>query len=88
MLNYKDYIGKVDFDDEVGIFHGRVINTQDVITFQGTTVSEIKQTLIDSVEGYLQFCAELGEESEQPYSGYLTVKLLSYLVKLRFNRLF
>lgn len=73
MLNYKGYIGKVEFDDEVGIFHGRVINTQDVITFQGATVSEIKQALIDSIEGYLEFCAELGEKSEQPYSGYLAV---------------
>jgi predicted HicB family RNase H-like nuclease len=44
-------------------------------TFQGTTVSEIQQALIDSVEGYLEFCAELGEEPEQPYSGHLAVEL-------------
>ena len=33
MIEYKGYIGRVEFDDEAGIFHGEVINTRDVITF-------------------------------------------------------
>jgi predicted HicB family RNase H-like nuclease len=69
MLNYKGYIGQVEFDDEADIFHGDIINTQAVITFQGTTVSEIKAAFIDSVEDYLTFCAELGEKPEKPFSG-------------------
>ena len=62
MMEYKGYIGKVEFDDEAGIFHGEVINTRDVITFQGTTVAEIKQTFQESVEDYLAFCKQLGQE--------------------------
>ena len=27
MMEYKGYIGTVEFDDEAGIFHGEVINT-------------------------------------------------------------
>ena len=57
MMEYKGYIGKVEFDDEAEIFHGEVINTRDVITFQGTTVAEIKQAFHDSVEDYLDFCS-------------------------------
>lgn len=38
MLFYKGYDGQVEFDDEVGIFHGEVIDLQDVITFQSTSV--------------------------------------------------
>lgn len=41
MMIYKGYIGHVEFDDEIEIFHGEVINTRDVITFQGSTVVEI-----------------------------------------------
>ena len=40
MMEYKGYIGKVEFDDEVGLFHGEVINLRDVITFAGETVQE------------------------------------------------
>ena len=36
MMEYRGYIGKVEFDDEAGIFHGEVLDTRDVITFQGT----------------------------------------------------
>ncbi len=75
MLNYKGYMGQVEFDDEVDIFHGDVINTRAVITFQGRTVQEIKAAFRDSIEDYLEFCAELGEEPEKPYSGELRLKL-------------
>lgn len=35
MMEPKGYMGKVEFDDEATIFHGEVMNTRDVITFQG-----------------------------------------------------
>ena len=57
-MNYKRYIGLVEFDEEAGIFHGEVINARDVIIFQGTCVEEIKQAFDDSVDDYLEFCAE------------------------------
>jgi len=41
MMNYQGYMAKVEFDDQAGIFHGQVINTRDVITFQGTSVAEL-----------------------------------------------
>ena len=75
MLEYKGYVGKVEVDDEAGILHGEVINTRDVITFQGETVDEIRQAFRDSVDDYLEFCAERGEKPEKPFSGTFTVRL-------------
>ena len=74
-MEYKGFIGKVVFDDEAGIFHGEVINTRDVITFQGTTVDTIRQAFHDSVEDYLAFCAQLGQEPEKPFTGKLMLRL-------------
>ena|SRR2546427_4531117 len=71
MMTYKGYTGKVDFDDEAGILFGRVIDIQDVITFKGTTVDEIRQAFRDSVDDYLEFCQELGKEPDRPFSGRL-----------------
>ena len=39
MIEYKGYIGKIEYDPEAKILHGDVINTRDVITFQGTSVA-------------------------------------------------
>jgi predicted HicB family RNase H-like nuclease len=75
MMEYKGYIGKVEFDNEAEIFHGEVINVRDVITFEGGSVEELKQAFEDSVNDYLDFCAKRGEEPEKPFSGKFVVRL-------------
>ena len=76
MMEYKGYLSRIEFDDEANIFHGEVINIRDVITFQGQSVDELRQAFEDSVEDYLAFCAERGEEPDKPFSGRFTVRLL------------
>jgi predicted HicB family RNase H-like nuclease len=75
MMEYKGYIGKVEVDDEAEILHGEVINLRDVITFEGRTVEELRQAFQDSVDDYLAFCAERGEEPEKPFSGKFVVRM-------------
>jgi len=62
MMEYKGYFAKVEFDDDANIFHGEVINLRDVITFEGETVKELKQAFQDSIDDYLDFCDERGED--------------------------
>lgn len=65
MLNYKGYRGRVAFDDEAGLFHGEVLDLRDVITFQGKSVEELEQAFRDSIDDYLAFCEERGEEPDK-----------------------
>lgn len=75
MLTYKGYVGHIEFDDEAEIFHGEVINIRDVVTFQGSSVTEIKKAFKDSIDDYLDFCESRGEDPEKPYSGRLNLRL-------------
>ena len=75
MMEYKGYFGAVEYDPQAKIFHGDVVNTRDVITFQGTTVDEIDRAFRDSVDDYLAWCVEDGVEPEKPYSGKFNVRL-------------
>jgi len=75
MLEHKGYIGIVEFDDEANIFHGEVAPLNDVITFQGTTVDEVRTAFVESVEDYLAFCAKRGEAPEKPFSGQFLVRI-------------
>jgi predicted HicB family RNase H-like nuclease len=75
MMEYKGYFAKVEFDDDAKIFHGEVINLKDVITFEGETVKELIQAFHDSVDDYLEFCAERQEDPEKPYSGKFVVRV-------------
>jgi predicted HicB family RNase H-like nuclease len=75
IIEYKGYFGKVEFDNEADIFHGSVIDLRDVITFQGTCVEDLRQAMADSVDDYLEFCAELGREPVKPFSGKFVVRI-------------
>jgi predicted HicB family RNase H-like nuclease len=52
-----------------------VVNTKDVITFQGTSVDSIEAEFRNSIDDYLAWCAEEGEEPERPYSGKFNLRL-------------
>ncbi len=69
VMMYKGYTGRVEIDLDAEILFGRVIDITDVITFQGKTVDEARQAFNDSVDDYLAFCDERGEEPERPFSG-------------------
>lgn len=74
-MTYKGYSGHVSFDDEAKIFHGEVLDTKDVITFQGRSVDEIETSFKDSVDDYLEFCIERNEQPDKPFSGKFVVRL-------------
>jgi len=74
-MHYKGYEGTVSYDDEAEIFHGEVINTRDVITFQGISIKELKAAFKDSIDDYLEFCKERGEDPDKPYSGKLVIRI-------------
>lgn len=75
MLTYKGYTGRVEYDDESGLLHGEVLDLRDVVTFQSKSVEEIQQSFRDSIEDYLDFCRDRGEEPDRPFSGRLMLRL-------------
>lgn len=74
-MEYKGYAATVEYDEEAKVFHGEVVNTRAVITFQGTSVSALEREFAKSVEVYLAWCQERGKEPEKPYSGHLTLRV-------------
>jgi predicted HicB family RNase H-like nuclease len=79
MLEHKGYTAHVELDTEAAIFHGEVLDTRDVITFQGKSVDEVQEAFRESVDDYLEFCAQHGEEPDKPFSGRLMVRLSPHL---------
>ena len=66
MMAYRGYRAAVTFDDAAGVFHGEVVDTRDVITFQGESVPELSQAFADSVDEYLTVCSERGRAPDKP----------------------
>jgi predicted HicB family RNase H-like nuclease len=86
VLEYKGYTGRVEFDDEARLFHGEVIGLRDVVTFQGTSVDELEEAFQDSIEDYLEFCEERGQQPDKPFSGRFLVRTLPALHRKIYTR--
>ena len=74
-MKYQRYRATVTLDEGAGIFHGEVINTRDVITFQGKSVGELRSAFRDSVDEYLKLCAERGRTPDKPFSGKVPLRI-------------
>ena len=75
MMEYKGCVGIVNYDSNARAFHGDVINTRDVITFQGKTVDEIEKAFQKSIDDYISWCEQDGVSPEKPYSGRFNLRL-------------
>ncbi len=73
MLEYKGYYGVMEADD--GAFVGRIAGLRDVVTFEGENFAEVEQAFRDSIDDYLAFCAERGDQPDRTFSGKVPLRL-------------
>ena len=57
-LQYKDYIGTIEFSEEDSLFHGKVIGIKSLISFEGDSINSIIEDFHNAVDEYLDFCAQ------------------------------
>ena len=74
-MEYRGYRAAVTFDDDAGVFHGEVVDSRDVITFQGESVPELRQAFGGSVDEYLTVCSERGRTPDTPFSGRISLRV-------------
>ena len=74
-MTYKGYRARVTFDDEAELLHGEVLGLRDVVTFQGTSIDDLRDAFEASVDDYLAWCEELGRAPDRPFSGRLLLRM-------------
>ena len=74
-MTHDGYVATIELDQEAMLFHGEVINTRDVLTFQGRTLDELKIAFADTIGDYIDWCRERGKEPQRPYSGNFTIRI-------------
>lgn len=79
LMEYKGFKAKVEYSAEDEVFFGRLIGIEDIVTFEGITVSELKKAMRDAVEFHIEVCERIGQKVKKPYSGKLLFRLPSEL---------
>ena len=74
-MEYKGYIGSVEFSENDNVLFGKVQGIRSLISYEGTTVSELVADFHGAVDEYLAACAEEGTAPEVAYKGSLNIRL-------------
>ena len=75
ILKYKDYYGSVEYSAADDCFFGKIIGTGDLVTFEGSSVDELKKAFIEAVNDYLVLCQEAGKKPEKSYRGTFNIRI-------------
>lgn len=74
-LTYKDFFATVHFSAEDDIFYGKIEGINDLITFEGENVSELRQAFYEAVDDYLQICEANNRSAFKSYKGSLNIRI-------------
>lgn len=80
-LLYKGYEGSIEYSREDNCLYGKVlgIDKRHLISYEGTSVDELKADFEAGIDDYLETCAQNGWKPAKPYNGTLNVRLTSAL---------
>jgi predicted HicB family RNase H-like nuclease len=81
IMEYKGYYGSVHFSSDDEVFYGKIISIDDLVTFEGASVKELKKSFHEAVDDYLETCASIGKEPDKTYKGTFNVRISNDLHK-------
>ena len=74
-MEYKGYTGKISYSAEDEVFYGTIHGINDLVTFEGDSVEELKHAFHESVDEYLAMCEKLQKVPEKAYKGQFNVRI-------------
>lgn len=80
-MEYKGYIGSVEFSEDDGLFYGKVMGVRSLISYEGTTAKTLIRSFHEAVDDYLILCQERNELPEKAYKGSFNVRISPQLHK-------
>jgi predicted HicB family RNase H-like nuclease len=74
-MNYAGYSALIEYDDEDGIFFGKLAGIRDGIGFHADNVADLRAAFQEAVDDYISMCAKIDKSPQKPYSGNLMLRI-------------
>jgi predicted HicB family RNase H-like nuclease len=81
VMMYKDYVGSIHYSNDDEILFGKIEGINDSISFEGSSVMELKAAFEESVLDYIELCRLNGKEPEKAYKGSFNIRIKPKLHK-------
>ncbi len=75
VLTYRGFVGSVHFSAEDDVFFGKVEGVNDLITFEGNSVQELKNAFHYVVDEHIKDCERENIPTEKSYKGSFNLRL-------------
>lgn len=86
LMEHKGYLGSVHFDSEDEIFYGKIEGIEDLVSYEGKSVNEIKKAFIESVNDYLELCRKAKKDPEKSFKGSFNVRISTELHRRAYRK--
>jgi len=74
-IEYKGYVGSVEFSEEDCLFYGKVQGIRALISYEGENAADLISDFHGAVDDYLAICLEEGKEPEKAFKGSFNVRV-------------
>ena len=74
MLEYKGYLGSVEYSDADEVLHGRLEFIRDLVTYEGMDARSLKAAFHEAVDDYLALCEAEGRKPDIPLKGSFNIR--------------
>jgi len=74
-IDYKGYIGSIEYSPEDKCFFGKLEMIDDLVTFEARTADELEENFHNAVDEYIRTCEELGREPQKVYKGVFNIRI-------------
>ena len=74
-IEYKGYIGSLEFSAEDGVLFGKVLGIRALISYEGNDVKSLVEDFHGAVDDYLALCEAEGMKPEKAYKGSFNVRI-------------
>jgi predicted HicB family RNase H-like nuclease len=74
-MTYGGYSALIEYDDEDGIFFGKLAGIRDGVGFHADNVADLRAAFQEAVDDYVDMCAKIGKSPQKPYSGNLMLRI-------------
>lgn len=75
VLSYEGYLGSIETSLDDDCLYGKVLYVNDLITYEGKTVAEIKEAFVRAVKNYLDVCKRQERAPDKAFSGTFNVRV-------------
>lgn len=80
-MEYKGYVGSVEFSQEDELFYGKVLGIRALVSYEGASAKELLTDFRSAIDDYLELCSAEGIKPEAAYKGNFNVRISPALHK-------